>query len=196
MSELQPPPTYAELAIIDERTQRASFNPIWLKWFLDLVQVLNESGAGGGSVNHNSTSGLQGGTANQFYHLTAAQQAIIAAGFAYGVYTPTLTNVANLAASTAYQCQYLRLGTTVIVSGKVDVDPTLTATATQLGISLPVASNFGAARDCAGAAAASGVAGQSAAIVADAANDRAEMQWRAGDITNQPMYFTFGYQVI
>ncbi len=196
MSELQPPPTYAEVILIDERTQRATFNPIWLGWFLDLVQVLNESGAGGGAVNHNSTSGLQGGTTNQYYHLTAAQQAIVAAGFAHGTYTPALVNVANLDASTAYQCQYLRLGNTVFVSGLVDVNPTLTATATQLGISLPIASNLGAVEDCAGAAAASGIAGQSAAIIGDAANNRAEMQWVAGDITNQPMYFTFGYQVI
>lgn len=195
MTELQSPPTYAELVLIDERTNKATFNPIWLKWFLDLVQVLNESGAGGGSVAHNSTSGLQGGTTNQYYHLTATQQAIVAAGFAHGTYTPTLTNVANLDASAAYQCQYLRLGNTVMVSGKVDVDPTAGA-ATQLGISLPVASNFGAAEDCAGAAAASGIAGQSAAIIADTTNDRAEMQWIAVNLTNQPMYFTFGYQVI
>lgn len=113
-----------------------------------------------------------------------------------GTYTPTLTNAANLAASTAYECQWLRVGNIVNVSGKADVDPTLTATATQLGISLPVASNFGAQEDCAGTAFASGIAGQGAAIRADAANDRAEMVWIAGDITNQPHYFHFQYQVI
>jgi len=113
-----------------------------------------------------------------------------------GTYTPTLTNVANLGASTAYQCQWIRVGNIVNVSGKVDVDPTLTATATQLGISLPVASNIGAAEDCAGTAFASGIAGQGAAIIGDAANNRAEMNWIATDITNQPMYFTFQYEVI
>lgn len=117
-------------------------------------------------------------------------------GLAHGTYTPTLTNVANLAASTAYQCQYMRVGDTVTVSGKVDVDPTVTATATQLGISLPVTSNFGAAEDCGGVAFASGVAGQGAAILGDATNNRAEMNWVATDVTNQPMYFTFTYQVI
>lgn len=116
--------------------------------------------------------------------------------FAQGTYTPTLTNVANLDASTAYQCQYLRVGATVTVSGRVDVDPTLAATSTQLGISLPVASNFGAIEDCAGVAFASGIAGQGAAILADVANDRAQLQYVSGDVTNQGMYFSFTYQVI
>jgi hypothetical protein len=113
-----------------------------------------------------------------------------------GTYTPTLTNVANLDSSTAYECQYMRVGNTVTVSGKVSVDPTLAATSTQLGISLPVASNFGAQEDCAGAAFASGVAGQGAAILADSTNDRAQLQFISGDVTNQAMYFTFTYQII
>lgn len=110
-------------------------------------------------------------------------------------YTPTLTGVTNVGASTAYQCQYMRVGNIVNVSGKVDVDPTA-AGATQLGISLPIASNLGAAEDCAGTAFASGVAGQGAAILGDAANNRAEMNWVAVDTTNQPMLFSFTYRII
>lgn len=113
-----------------------------------------------------------------------------------GTYTPTLTGVANVDASTAYQCQYSRVNNLVTVTGRVDVDPTLAATSTQLGISLPIASNLGAAEDCAGVAFASGIAGQGAAILGDTANDRAQMQWVAGDVTNQAMYFTFSYEVI
>lgn len=117
-------------------------------------------------------------------------------GLAAGTYTPTLTNVANLDASTAYECQYIRVGNTVTVSGKVDVDPTVTVTSTQLGISLPISSNIGATEDLAGTAFAPTIAGQGAAILGDATNDRAQMQWISGDVTNQPMYFTFTYQVI
>jgi len=118
-------------------------------------------------------------------------------GFSSGtIYTPTLTNAANLSASTAYSCQYFRIGNVVTVSGKVDVDPVTPATLTQLGISLPIASNFSAAEQCGGTAFASGIAGQGAAIRCDATNDRAEMVWIAGDITNQPMYFTFTYRII
>jgi len=116
-------------------------------------------------------------------------------GLAHGTYTPTLTNVANVAASTAYQCQYMRVGNTVTVSGKVDADPTA-AGATQLGISLPIASNIGAQEDCAGTAASSAVAGLCAAILGDAANNRAEMSWVAVDVANRSFYFQFMYEVI
>lgn len=110
-------------------------------------------------------------------------------------YTPTLTNVANLDGSTAYECQYIRVGNVITVSGKVDVNPTAAAS-TQLGISLPVASNIGATEDCAGAAFSPAIAGQGAAILGDASNNRAQMEWIAVDTTNQSMYFTFTYQVI
>lgn len=111
-------------------------------------------------------------------------------------YTPTLTNVANVAASTAYACQYVELGSVVLVSGKIDIDPTLTATSTQLGISLPVASDFSTAEQCGGVAFASGIASQGAAILADTTNNRAQLQFVSGDITNQPMYFVFMYQKV
>lgn len=113
---------------------------------------------------------------------------------ATGRYTPTLTGVANVAASTAYECQFTRVGELVVVSGKVDVDPTA-AVSTQLGISLPIASNLGAAEHCAGTAVCPTIASQSAAILGDATNDRAQMEWIAADITNQPMYFIFMYRI-
>lgn len=113
-----------------------------------------------------------------------------------GTYTPTLTNVANLDASTAFECQYSRIGVVVTGSCRVSVDPALTATSTQLGISLSVASNFGAVEDAAGSCFASGIVAQGAAIIADTTNDRLQMQWLSGDVTNQPMTCTFSYQVI
>lgn len=117
-------------------------------------------------------------------------------GLAAGTYTPTLTGVANVAASTAYECQYMRVGNTVTVSGKLDIDPTLTATSTQLGISLPVASNFGAAEDCGGVAFAPAIAAMGGAILGDATNDRAQLEFIASDVNNNSMYFVFTYAVI
>lgn len=114
---------------------------------------------------------------------------------AAGVYTPALTGVANVAASTAYQCQWSRVGDVVTVSGKVDIDPTAAGNL-QLGIALPIASDIGAAEDCAGVAFASGIAGQGAAIRGDAANNRAELVYIAVDTTNQPFYFSFTYQIL
>ncbi len=113
-----------------------------------------------------------------------------------GTYTPTLTNVANLDASTARLATYLRVGNSVTVSGQVDVDPTLTATATELGISLPVASALTTAYQLGGTGAAIAIAGMSAGIQADATNDRAQMKWIATDVTNQTMAYQFTYQVI
>lgn len=113
---------------------------------------------------------------------------------ASGTYTPTLTNVANLDASTAFACQYTRVGNVVTVSGKVSVDPTAGA-ATQLGISLPIASDVSANEKVAGTSNASAIAGQSAAVLGDATNNRAQMEWIASDVTNQPMYFSFTYSI-
>lgn len=116
--------------------------------------------------------------------------------FAAGNYSPTLTAVANVAASTAYSCQYLRVGSTVTVSGRVDIDPTSATTETVLGISLPVASNFGASEDCGGVAWAPDPS-NGAAILADAANNRAQLQYfTTADIANRGFWFTFSYEVI
>lgn len=142
--------------------------------------TIEEDGRIHGSALHNN-AGAVTGTTNQY--------------MASGTYTPTLNNTTNVAASTAYQCQWIRVGNVVTVSGKVDVDPTAAA-ATVLGISLPIASNFGAVEDCAGAAFSPAVAGQGAAILGSVANDRAEMQWVAVDTANRAMAFTFTYEVI
>ena len=113
-----------------------------------------------------------------------------------GTYTPTLTNVSNLSASTAYQCQWHRIHNVITVSGRVDITPTATATLTQLGLSLPRPSSFLASNNCAGVAFASAVGGQGAAILGDVANGRAELDWIAGDITSQPMWLLFQYLAI
>lgn len=111
----------------------------------------------------------------------------------YGSYTPTLTNVTNLDASTAFACQYTVVGRVVTVSGKVDVDPTA-AGAARLGLSLPIPSNFGAAEDCGGVAFSSG--GQGAAISGDAANDRADFNFTAIGTSNISMQFVLQYRII
>ena len=78
MADIPSPPTYAEVVLLDEKSKKPVFNPIWLRWFVDLAQIIN---TGGGTVlDHNSMAGLQGGIATQFYHLTAAEYAALAAG--------------------------------------------------------------------------------------------------------------------
>ena len=111
-----------------------------------------------------------------------------------GTYTPTLTAVTNVAASTAYACQYMRVGNVVTVSGKLDVDPTLAAS-TLLGISLPIASTLSAAEKCAGTAVSNTVASEAAAIEADTINNRAQMEWIAVTLANHSMFFSFTYLI-
>lgn len=121
--------------------------------------------------------------------------AIAALNLASGTYTPTLTNVANLDASTAFVCQYLRVGNTVTVSGAVAVDPTAGAASTQLGISLPIASNFANTEDCGGTGFAISVQ-QGGGIFADATNDRAELRFLSNDTSNRQFQITFTYRII
>ena len=75
MSVFQPPPTYADPVLVDETTKKGKFNPIWLKWFLDLIAVLNA--AGGTIINHNDTNAIQGGAVGERYHLTLAELAAL-----------------------------------------------------------------------------------------------------------------------
>jgi hypothetical protein len=74
--KLNPAPTYADPVIVDETSGKAKFNPLWLKWFLDVVQILNNllTQSANGVVNHELLAGLLGGdSANGHYHLTLTQ---------------------------------------------------------------------------------------------------------------------------
>lgn len=116
---------------------------------------------------------------------------------ASGVYTPTRSAEVNMDANvTMTEAQYMRLGNTVTVSGRFTADPTLTATATSFEISLPVASNFGAAEDAAGTAFCGTIAGMGAEVIGVAANDTAKIQWVSSDITSKVWSFVFVYQII
>lgn len=118
-------------------------------------------------------------------------------GLAHGTYTPTRSAEANLDSNvTMTEAQYMRVGNTVTVSGRFTADPTLTATVTSFEITLPVASNVGAAEDIAGTAFCGSIAGMGAEIIGVAANDTAKIQWVASDVTSQTWSYQFSYQVI
>ena len=72
----EPPPTYADPFI--QEAGKEKFNPIWLRWFLKLIALINSGGGGGGGgFDHNSLSGLQGGASGEEYHLTNARYSVI-----------------------------------------------------------------------------------------------------------------------
>jgi len=73
MSDFQPPPFGTPFAQQDRNTGEMHVNELWAKWLIDLTQVLSSVNGGLGSITHNLTVGLQGGAANEYYHLTAAE---------------------------------------------------------------------------------------------------------------------------
>ncbi len=122
--------------------------------------------------------------------LSITQGAIIS-----GTYTPTLTNTANISSSAALQCQYMRVGNVVTVSGGVTLTPTLLATLTTLGVSLPISSTLSAAQNLGGAANSASVASASAAVFGDTVNNRATMQMISVGNASETFYFSFTYLI-
>lgn len=111
-----------------------------------------------------------------------------------GTYTPTLTSVENVDSSTAFICQYMRVGSVVTVSGRATVNCTTgTGVTTRLGISLPIASDFAGATQCGGAGQ---HFAQNVGISADSVNNRAQAHWVSGSASDQDMYFTFTYLIV
>jgi hypothetical protein len=115
-----------------------------------------------------------------------------------GTYTPTLTNSAGVAASTATACQYMRVGNVVTVSGQISsIETTGTGTQT-IGITLPVASSFAATRNCSGTGEFITIAfnNTSAGIFGDTTNNRATLRFVSpSGTTGQTVVFHFTYVV-
>lgn len=116
-------------------------------------------------------------------------------------YTPTLTALANVSASTSQICHYLRVGINVHVAGYINVDPTSANTATQIRISLPISSILTSQTDVAGVAAREIVGAATAPIagyvIADEAPDNAAILLFVtdSDVASRRWYFQFMYEV-
>jgi hypothetical protein len=114
-----------------------------------------------------------------------------------GTYTPVRSAEANLDANvTTFQCQFMRIGNVVTVSGRFTADPTTTLTATSFELTLPVASNFGAVEDAAGTAFCGTNAGEGVQISASVANDKLVFAWTPVAVTSQTFSFSATYEVI
>jgi len=145
--------------------------------------TLTDDGRLYGSALHNN-GGSVTGTTNQY--------------IASGTYTPTLNNLLNVTASTAYQCQWIRVGNVVTVSGRVDIQTTTANTSTSLGISLPIASTFTALTNAGGSGGAvisSG--GISVMILADNSTPRLLYQFFNSNSTgNLEHHFSATYLIL
>ena len=119
-----------------------------------------------------------------------------------GTYTPTLTGVANVTSATAVPCQYLQVQNAITVSGYVSIVAVAGAgLATELLISLPIASNLVTGNQCAGTATyySPTAATSSAGVIrGDGTNDKALLQFNSYVAGGPGMttYFTFTYSVI
>jgi hypothetical protein len=153
-------------------------------------QTLNKAAVGLGNVDNTSDANKPVSTAQQVALDLKANNS----DFASGAYTPTLTNVANVSANTAFSCQYVRVGNTVTVSGRVDVTATANATSTQIRLSLPVASNFTNNGHLGGTAASNGTT-MTGYISADTANDEALLTFTSNSTANRSFWFHFTYRI-
>jgi lysophospholipase L1-like esterase len=116
-----------------------------------------------------------------------------------GSWSPTLTADANVDGTpTALHATYTRLGNIVTCYVTVSVDPTLITTQTEVGIPLPVASNFTNANDVSGAGAGS-VGNGLAAFVQVSANttsDRATLIFQSGSTSASIVTLSFQYTIL
>lgn len=119
-----------------------------------------------------------------------------AANLLWNTYTPTITNGANVDASTAYACQYFRVGNTVTISGKIDIDPTSTATSTDLTISLPIASDFGNDYEAGGVGFCGRVAGLGFALYAEPTANELKIEFVSANTIDRGYFFTVTYQIL
>ena len=114
-----------------------------------------------------------------------------------GTYQPTLTNGANIAASTTATCQYIRVGAVVTVSGVITVDITSASTNSVIDISLPVASDFAATSQCGGVMISNVSATEGWCIYAETTSNVARVECNSPTNTgNIGMAFTFTYLIV
>lgn len=117
-------------------------------------------------------------------------------GLAFGTYAPTITGVANIGSvSASGTFRYSRIGSIVFVSGQLNIDTTAAAsTYTEVGISLPIASNFAATTDASGTATTGLI--ESGSVFADETNNRAALIFFSGDSTLLGWTVLFQYEVL
>lgn len=118
---------------------------------------------------------------------------------AAGVYTPTLTGVANVDAVVVQGADwpYMRVGNVVTVSGQINIDPTAATTTTTVRVSLPVASNFANSNTgLAGTMVETGGTGDVGAIRPDPTNDEAQIVYVPAGTGAKSFSVIFTYTII
>jgi hypothetical protein len=114
-----------------------------------------------------------------------------------GTYTPTLTNIANTDARTAYLTKWERTIDHVHVWGRCDLDFTTSATITRVGSTIPFPSAFSALEDAAGYCGSPSTAGNAGAVWTDGVTaDRVEFYLVCTGTANTSIVFDYTYRII
>ena len=158
----------------------------------DRTLSLATSGVTAGS--YGSATKIPTITLDVYGRATIASENTIPA-LAAGTYTPTLTPTANVSAATAYACQYLRVGNTVTVSGKLDMTIVANTTNTLITISVPVNSAFAATEQAGGTGYCAAVSGLGGAILAYSTNV-VSLNFMSNTTGARTFAFSFIYQIV
>jgi hypothetical protein len=112
-----------------------------------------------------------------------------------GTYTPTLSSVYNIASSTAFVCQYMRVGNVVTVSGVINVTATATNTWTRISMTLPISSNFDFSYRAGGGGGANST-NNVCVILAGASTSVVYLDAYPNSTNSLSYYFSYTYQII
>lgn len=150
------------------------------------------------AANKSTNISADTGSNTKYPSVAAVEAAITAGGTATsGEYTPVLTGVANITGVSGGHGQWLRIGSYVHVFGQLVIESTLTATDTQVGISLPIASDFGSSTNIQGSATRNTNVVKTAYIENDNANDRANLHFTSDAVIGAWGWeFSFSYKII
>ena len=109
-------------------------------------------------------------------------------------YTPTITIVANVSATTATVTSFCRVGNFVTVAGEFNIDPIAVGYA-EVQLTLPVASTFISSRQLGGVGA-EWSTNTALSITCDTSTYKARFLMTAINVANQTITFQFGYLVV
>jgi len=97
MPIFQPPPTYAEIILEDPQTKKPYFNPIWLKWFIDIQAFITVSGGPYASLYGSASQPFNVGTATAAANAVRLDQLVVSKKFNSGNKTITAAGTFTVA---------------------------------------------------------------------------------------------------
>ena len=114
---------------------------------------------------------------------------------ASGTYTPVSTIVTNLDTVVQTVAQYMRVGSTVTVSGSFTADPTATGNC-NFRLDLPIASNFASNFQAGGTATGISEDLNPIVIYADETNNEVRVNWTTTLTSNTTYFYHYTYQIL